>query len=43
MIGTLGHGDLLGPLEGDDVGGLVLVTINARAKGNVGVDAAIAG
>ena len=29
--------------EGDDVGGLVRVIINARAKGDVGVSAAIAG
>ena len=40
-MGTLGLGDLLGPFRGDDVGGLVHVTIRARAKGNVGVDAAI--
>ena len=43
MMGTLGLGDLLGPFEGDDVGGLVRVIIHARAKGDVGVGAAIAG
>ena len=39
-MGTLGLGDLLGPFEGHDVGGLLRVTINARAKGDVGVGAA---
>ena len=38
-----GLGDLLELFEGDDVSGLVGVTMNARAKGDVGVDAAVAG
>ena len=39
-MGAFSLGDLLGPFEGHDVGGLVHVTINARAKGDVGVGAA---
>ena len=37
QMGTLELGALLGSFEGDDVGGLVHVANNARAKGDVGV------
>ena len=41
MMGTLGHGD--SHFFCDALGGLAHVTIHARAEGDVGVDAAIAG
>ena len=41
VMGTLG--DLLGPFQGEDVGGLAHVTIHARAKSDVDVDVVIEG
>ena len=42
LVGTLDLGDMLGSFEVDDVGGLVHVSINTRAKEDVNVGAAIA-